>query len=232
MTAIAASALHTAPTGSSPEIPTGRFISFEGIDGAGKSSHIAAVAEWFRTRGATVTVTREPGGTPLAEQLRTCLLSEAMDPLTEVLLMFAARRDHVCRVIHPALQRGEVVISDRFTDASFAYQGAGRGFDVNVLERLESWVQALPGCRLLQPDLTFWFDLAPQVAANRLCGAREPDKFESESTAFFERVASGYAARALASPARFVRIDADRDMEAVWAQVVMALAPRAAAWSL
>lgn len=214
-----------------PSPRRGHFVSFEGIDGAGKSSHIAGVADWFRARGATVTVTREPGGTPLAEALRAKLLSDDMDPLTEALLMFAARRDHVCRVIEPALQRGEVVISDRFTDASFAYQGAGRGFDLAVLQQLETWVQTVPGGGVCRPDLTLWFDLSPEDAAARLADARAPDKFEREPVAFFTRVAAGYAARATAEPGRFVRIDAARSMEAVWAQVVMELAQRASAWA-
>jgi dTMP kinase len=224
----------TISSGSVTLVPSprrGHFLSFEGIDGAGKSSHIAGVADWFRARGATVTVTREPGGTPLAEVLRTQLLTEDMDPLTEALLMFAARRDHVCRVIEPALQRGEVVISDRFTDASFAYQGGGRGFDVSVLCQLEAWVQAVPEGGVCRPDLTLWFDLPPETAAERLASARTPDKFEREPVAFFTRVAAGYAARATADPQRFVRIDAARSMEAVWAQVVMELAQRADAWA-
>ena len=203
----------------------GVFITFEGIDGAGKSSHIGALADLFRAQGRTVVLTREPGGTPLAEKLRGMLLADAMDPLCEVLLMFAARRDHVCNVIEPALARGEVVISDRFTDATFAYQGGGRGFDWQVLHTLEGWVQALPDGHTRQPDLTLWFDLAPAVAAQRLAGAREPDKFESESAAFFARVAAGYAQRARAQPQRFARIPADQPREAVWAHVAQAVAP-------
>lgn len=204
----------------------GRFISFEGIDGAGKSSHIAGVAEAFRAEGRTVVLTREPGGTPLAEQLRTLALNEPMDALTEALLMFAARREHLLQVIEPALARGDVVLCDRFTDATFAYQGGGRGFDLEVLARLEAWVQsvpALPAGTLRQPDLTLWFDLAPAVAAARLAGARAPDKFESQSAAFFERVAGGYAARAAQDPDRFVRIEADQPLEAVREDVLSAL---------
>lgn len=201
----------------------GVFITFEGIDGAGKSSHIGALADTWRATGRIVTLTREPGGTPLAEKLRSLLLADAMDPLCEALLMFAARRDHVCNVIEPALARGEVVISDRFTDATFAYQGGGRGFDWQVLHTLESWVQALPDGGTRQPDLTLWFDLAPAVAAQRLAGAREPDKFESESAAFFERVAAGYARRAQAQPSRFACIQADQPREHVWADVLAAL---------
>ena len=199
---------------------SGLFISFEGIDGAGKSTHIACVADWFRARGRQVTLTREPGGTPLAEKLRELLLHEAMDPLSEALLMFAARREHVQQVILPALARGEVVISDRFTDATFAYQGHGRGFDLEVLRTLERWVQQTPGNQLLEPALCFWFDLPPATASSRLAGARSPDKFESQSEAFFSRVAAGYAARMAQSPGRFARIDAGQPLEAVREQVL------------
>ncbi len=200
---------------------SGLFISFEGIDGAGKSSHIAAVADWFRARGRHVTLTREPGGTPLAEKLRELLLHDAMDPLSEALLMFAARRDHLRQVILPGLARGEVVISDRFTDATFAYQGYGRGFDLQVLQTLEQWVQQQPGQdSLLEPELCFWFDLPPAIAASRLAGARAPDKFEAEAEPFFQRVASGYAARAAQAPQRFARLDASQGMEQVRAQVL------------
>lgn len=207
---------------------TGLFISFEGIDGAGKSSHIGALADVFRAQGRVVTLTREPGSTPLAEKLRQLLLNDAMDPLCEALLMFAARRDHLQQVIEPALARGEVVISDRFTDATFAYQGGGRGFDLTVLSTLEGWVQALPerengGQKLRQPDLTLWFDLAPEVAAARLANAREPDKFERESALFFQRVRSGYAQRCQADPGRFARIEADQPREQVWAAVQAAV---------
>ncbi|WP_334153832.1 dTMP kinase [Tepidimonas sp.] len=196
----------------------GRFISFEGIDGAGKSTHIAALADRFRAAGQSVLVTREPGGTPLAEKLRECLLHDAMDPLTEALLMFAARRDHLQQVIEPALLRGDVVLCDRFTDATFAYQGYGRGFDLTVLGTLETWVQSTPN-GLRQPDLTLWFDVPPVVAAARLSATRAPDKFEAQPREFFERVAHGYAQRAAASPERFARIAADVDLTAVWNQI-------------
>jgi dTMP kinase len=200
----------------------GLFISFEGIDGAGKSSHVERLAQLFRGKGRAVTVTREPGGTPLAEQLRALALNQPMDALTEALLMFAARRDHLVQVIEPALARGEVVLCDRFTDATFAYQGWGRGFDLQVLSALERWVQAvdgLPTGGLRQPQLTLWFDLAPEIAAQRLAGARLPDKFESQPLPFFRRVAAGYAARQAADPARFARIEADQPREAVWEAV-------------
>jgi dTMP kinase len=205
----------------------GLFISFEGIDGAGKSTHVGQLAQAFRAAGRQVTLTREPGGTPLAEQLRTLILSEPMDPLTEALLIFAARRDHLQGVIIPALTRGDVVLCDRFTDATFAYQGHGRGFDLTVLSALEHWVQAADGGGLLQPALTLWFDLPASVAAQRLAGARLPDKFESQPQAFFEQVAAGYAARMRADPGRFVRINAHQDVTAVWEEVQAAVRSKA-----
>ena len=198
----------------------GRFISFEGIDGAGKSSHIDALAAALRACGETVLCTREPGGTPLAEQLRSLFLQQPMDALTETLLVFAGRRDHLRSVIQPALANGSVVLCDRFTDATFAYQGGGRGFDTAVLARLEAWVQA-DGDQggLVQPQLTLWFDLPPAVAAGRRAAARDADRLEREDLAFFERVRAGYALRAAADPQRFVRIDADQPREVVWAAV-------------
>jgi dTMP kinase len=198
-----------------------RFLTFEGIDGAGKSTHIEAVAERLRAGGATVVRTREPGGTVLAEALRDLVLHRGMDALTEALLVFAARRDHLREVITPALARGETVLCDRFTDATFAYQGAGRGFDLEVLGQLESWVHGR-----LQPDLTLWFDLPAQVAAERRAAAREPDRFEAQDVAFFERVRRGYAERAQASPQRFVRIDSSLPRDAVWRQIESALEAR------
>jgi len=193
----------------------GRFISFEGIDGAGKSSHIEALAEWLRGQGHRVALTREPGGTPLAETLRDLVLHQPMDALTESLLVFAARRDHLEAVIEPALAAGTTVLCDRFTDATFAYQGAGRGFDLAVLAQLEAWVQ-----QGREPDLTFWFDLPPEVAAARRAVVRVPDRFESEQVAFFDRVRAGYAARAAGAPRRVVRIDGTGSREEVWAQVL------------
>jgi dTMP kinase len=200
---------------------SGIFISFEGIDGAGKSTHIEALAAAFRAQGRVVTLTREPGGTRLAEQLRTLVLNDAMDAMTEALLVFAARRDHIVQVIRPALTRGEVVLCDRFTDATFAYQGGGRGFDRDVLSTLEQWVQG--GETLLQPVLTIWFDLPPAVAAVRLAGARVPDKFEAQPQAFFEKVVSGYAQRYAGEPDRFARIDADQTPSQVWIDVLTAM---------
>ena len=198
------------------------FITFEGIDGAGKSSHIDALADWFRRRGRHVLVTREPGGTPLAESLRALVLGQPMDALTEALLVFAARRDHLVQSIEPALAAGKVVLCDRFTDATFAYQGGGRGFDLECLAALEAWVQ---GGR--QPDLTLWFDIAPELAAARRAVARPPDRFEAEDRAFFERVRDGYAARLAADPTRFARIDADGERDAVWVRVLRAVEARA-----
>ena len=205
--------------------PQPLFITFEGIDGAGKSTHITTLAERLRQQGRTVTVTREPGGTALAEALRDCLLRMSMDALSEALLVFAARRDHLLQLIEPALAAGQVVLCDRFTDATFAYQGYGRGFDLDVLRTLERWVQSGPaGWR--QPDLTLWFDLPPEVAAARLAQARAPDRFEAQPQAFFERVAAGYAARAAEAPQRLIRIDAQGDVAAVWQQVEAACRAR------
>ena len=199
---------------------TGLFISFEGIDGAGKSTHISGLADAFKTAGRVVTLTREPGGTPLAEKLRAMVLNDAMDSLTESLLIFAARRDHLTTVILPALARGDVVLCDRFTDATFAYQGGGRGFDLATLRTLEQWVQSTESIKLLQPDLTLWFDLNPLEAAKRLAGARLPDKFEAQPVEFFSRVAQGYADRLQAEPSRFARIDAAQNRESVWQDVL------------
>ena len=201
----------------------GLFISFEGIDGAGKSTHIAPLAALLRERGRTVVLSREPGGTPLAEKIRGLALNDAMDPLSEALLMFAARRDHLQQVIEPALSAGHVVLCDRFTDATFAYQGGGRGFDLAVLGQLEQLVQALPQGGLRQPDITLLFELAPEIAAQRLAGVRVPDKFESQPVEFFRKVAAGYDMRARQDPARFVRIAADRPVEAVWEDVLAAV---------
>ncbi|HEV7913757.1 MAG TPA: dTMP kinase [Albitalea sp.] len=198
-----------------------RFITFEGIDGAGKSTHIDAVAKRLSSDGATVLCTREPGGTALAEQLREMVLKQPMDALTEALLVFAARRDHLRQVIVPALARGETVLCDRFTDASFAYQGSGRGFDTALLAQLEQWVHGA-----LQPDLTIWFDLPAALAAQRRSAARAPDRFEQQDLAFFERVSRGYQERADAAPQRIVRIDASQDRDAVWRQIEGALGSR------
>lgn len=198
-----------------------RFISFEGIDGAGKSTHIDAVAAHLREAGATVVCTREPGGTPLAEQLRELFLRHPMDSMTESFLVFAARRDHIQRVIRPALERGDTVLCDRFTDATFAYQGGGKSYSWEVLARLEDWVQ-----EGLQPDLTIWFDLPSAIAAQRRSQARAADRFEQQDLEFFERVRSAYETRANAAPKRFARIDAAQDREAVWHQIAAVLKAR------
>ena len=199
----------------------GRFITFEGIDGAGKSSHIDTVAQRLRDAGATLVCTREPGGTSLAERLREVVLHATMDALTEALLVFAARRDHLQAVIVPALERGDTVLCDRFTDATFAYQGAGRGLSTDVLGTLERWVQGT-----LQPDLTLWFDLPAALAAQRRAQARLADRFEGQDLEFFARVRSGYEARAAADPQRFARIDAALDREAVAVQIARVLEAR------
>jgi dTMP kinase len=201
----------------------GRFITFEGIDGAGKSSHIEAVARWLQDQGRQVLLTREPGGTPLAESLRELVLHQSMDPMTEALLVFAARRDHLHTRILPALAEGQDVLCDRFTDATFAYQGAGRGFDLAVLQTLESWVQ-----EGLQPDLTLCFDLPAEVAAQRRSAVRAPDRFEAQDLAFFARVRAGYLQRSKAHPQRFVVMDAQGPREAVWARLESLLQERLA----
>jgi dTMP kinase len=200
---------------------SGRFISFEGIDGAGKSTHIQSVADWFRARGDDVQLSREPGGTPLAEALRNLVLTQPMGGLTELLLMFAGRRDHVETVIRPALAAGRTLLCDRFTDASFAYQGGGRGLPAAVLEPLADWVQ-----EGTEPELTLWFDLPAEQAEARRAGAREADRIEQQDLAFFERVRAAYAARAAAAPQRVVRIDASGTVEQVAAQVMDVLTAR------
>lgn len=191
---------------------TGKFITFEGIDGAGKSTHLAWFAQQLQAKlapqGKKVVVTREPGGTPLGERLREVLLHERMHLETEALLMFAGRREHIAEVIQPALDAGDWVISDRFTDATFAYQGGGRGLAIDRLEVLERWVQ-----QGLQPTKTILFDLAPEIAAARLADARTPDKFEAESAQFFLRTRAEYLRRAAAEPDRFVVLNANRERD-------------------
>ena len=221
-------------------VKEGLFISFEGIDGAGKSTHIDALVAAFKTEYGTGKVaknvihTREPGGTPLAEKLRQLILNDAMDALTESFLVFAARRDHLNQVIEPALARGDVVLCDRFTDATFAYQGGGRGFDLKTLSILEHFTQQirrlepdLEGKNSIseqrQPDLTIWFDLPPEIAAERLAGARVPDKFEAQPVEFFRQVAAGYQKRMDENPSRFAKINANQSREAVWVDVLQAV---------
>jgi dTMP kinase len=196
----------------------GRFLTFEGIDGAGKSTHIGFVTELLKNAGKTVVSSREPGGTPLGEKLRELLLHEKMDLETEALLMFASRREHIAQVIEPALARGDWVLSDRFTDASFAYQGGGRGLPLAKLEQLEQWVHPH-----LQPDLTLLFDVPLEVARERLDATRTLDKFESEEAAFFERCRSEYLRRAAASAGRIVVIDSTRTIDEVRASLRAAL---------
>jgi dTMP kinase len=187
-----------------------KFITFEGVDGAGKSSHLEWFANALRQRGIDLLVTREPGGTPLGERLREILLNEPMHAETEALLMFAARREHVEQVIRPALQRGTWVISDRFSDASFAYQGGGRGVALAKLEQLEQWVHGD-----LQPDLTLLFDIPIEVARQRLANNVSLDRFEQEQGSFFEKVRQAYLARSQKTPDRFAVINAEKTRDEV-----------------
>lgn len=193
---------------------TGKFITFEGIDGAGKSTHLTFVAELLKAAGKTVIVTREPGGTPLGEKLRELLLHEKMHLETEALLMFAARREHLAQVIEPALARGDWVISDRFTDASFAYQGGGRKLSLAKLAALEQWVHPNR-----QPDLTLLFDVPLEVARARLDANRELDKFEQEKAEFFEATRQEYLRRAAEFPQRFRLIDSTQPISEVRQQL-------------
>lgn len=187
---------------------TGRFITLEGVDGAGKSSHRQWVADFLRERGHEVIESREPGGTVIGEKLRDLLLAEPMEIETETLLMFAARREHLARVIQPALRAGHWVVSDRFTDASYAYQGAGRGLGAHRIARLESWLGGI-----LQPDLTLVFDVPVEVARERLTQAGEgPDRFERQDAAFFARVRGAYLERAKTFPGRIKVVDSIRSV--------------------
>lgn len=187
-----------------------KFITFEGVDGAGKSTHLVWFADTLRQRGHNVLVTREPGGTPLGEALREILLNQPMQAETEALLMFAARCEHVKQVIQPALQQGTWVISDRFSDASFAYQGGGRGVSIEKLEQLEQWVHAE-----LQPDLTLLFDIPVDVARQRLSNNLTLDRFEQEKSQFFEKVRQAYLARSQKNPSRFAVIRAEQTPQEV-----------------
>ena len=191
-----------------------KFITFEGVDGAGKSTHLEWFADILRQRGIKLLMTREPGGTQLGEQLRQILLNQPMHAETEALLMFAARREHVEQVIRPALQSGTWVISDRFSDASFAYQGGGRGVPVQKLETLEQWVHAD-----LQPDLTLLFDIPIEVARQRLSNNVSLDRFEQEQGSFFEKVRQAYLARSQKHPQRFAIIHAENSREEVQANL-------------
>lgn len=189
---------------------TAKFITFEGVDGAGKSTHLAWFAQALRQKGVDLLVTREPGGTPLGERLREILLNHPMHPETEALLMFAARREHVEQVIRPALRQGTWVISDRFSDASFAYQGGGRGVSIAKLEQLEQWVHGD-----LQPDLTLLFDIPTEIARQRLANNESLDRFEQEQGAFFEKVRQAYLARSQKMPSRFELIHAGKSRDEV-----------------
>jgi dTMP kinase len=197
----------------------GRMITLEGVDGAGKSTHLAWLAETIKALGHEVVVTREPGGTNLGEALRGLLLNQQMHPETEALLMFGARREHVAAIIEPALARGDWVLCDRFSDASFAYQGAARGVALPKLEILERWVH-----EHISPDLTLLFDLSGETAKERLSGVRDPDKFESEDARFFNKVREGYRARMTADPKRFVLIDGRHSIEQIRAELSLILA--------
>ncbi len=201
----------------------GRFITLEGIDGAGKSTHVAFLAERIRAAGHVVVTTREPGGTPLGETLRGLLLNEPMGRVTETLLMFAARREHVERVIRPALERGDWVLCDRFTDATWAYQGGGHGVDRSRIAELARWVHG--DC---EPDLTILFDVPTAVSRERLERARSEgralDRFEREGASFAERVRAAYFERAAAEPGRFRVVDSTRPQEAVRAELASILA--------
>lgn len=194
---------------------SGKFITLEGVDGAGKSTHLSWLVAHLREKGRQVVQTREPGGTPLGEKLRALLLNDPMHLETEALLMFAARREHLEQVIKPALARGDWVVCDRFTDASFAYQGGGRGLSVPKLRQLETWVQGG-----FQPDLTLLFDLPIAIAAQRMAGAaRQLDRFEQEKADFHERVRAAYLARAAEMPARVRVIDSRQSLEAIQNQL-------------
>jgi len=193
----------------------GQFITFEGIDGAGKSSHIAGVVSLLQGCGLTVVSTREPGGTPLGEKLRELLLHEPMHLETEAMLMFAARREHLAQVIEPALERGDWVVCDRFSDATYAYQGGGRGLDKQKFAALEQWVHGH-----LQPNLTFLFDLPPAVAGERIAAqGRVLDRFEQERADFHRRVREAYLERAAAAPGRIRVINADQALDQIKKQV-------------
>ena len=188
----------------------GKFITLEGMDGAGKSTHIPNIIAALKTRGVEVVSTREPGGTRLGEQLRTLLLHDAMHAETETLLMFAARREHIANVIEPALKRGAYVLSDRFTDATYAYQCGAKGVSSTKIKQLEKWVQGN-----LQPDLTLLFDVPVEISMTRLTTAREPDKFEREDAKFFEKLRQAYLTRAKENPERFRIINANQALDKV-----------------
>jgi dTMP kinase len=196
----------------------GKFITLEGMDGAGKSTHIPNIIAALKARGVEVVSTREPGGTRLGEQLRALLLHDAMHPETETLLMFAARREHIHSVIEPALKRGAYVLSDRFTDATYAYQCGAKGVAAAKIKQLEKWVQGS-----LQPDLTLLFDVPVEISMKRLTTAREPDKFERENAAFFDKLRQAYLSRAAENPARFRVVNANQPLDKVKNEVINTL---------
>lgn len=191
----------------------GKFITLEGIDGAGKSTHVGTIVDFLRGKGRDVVVTREPGGTPLGENLRALLLSETMNIDTEALLMFAARREHIAQVIAPALAAGRWVVSDRFTDSTYAYQGAGGGLPKDRIAALDRWV-----CGGLLPDLTLIFDVPVELAFGRLF-KDQADRFESENRGYFERVRAGYLERAAAEPGRVRLVDGRKPLPEVKKEV-------------
>ena len=198
----------------------GKFITLEGIDGAGKSSHVAWIVDFLRARGKTIVSTREPGGTPLGEKLRESLLSEAMHAETETLLMFAARREHIAQRIYPALERGDWVVCDRFSDASHAYQGGGKMLDRRRLSALEQWVHGEGSSQPCEPDLTLLFDVPCEVARQRIALAgRHLDRFEQEEAQFHDRVRHAYLDRAQKFPGRFRVLDGEASLDAVRAQL-------------
>ena len=188
----------------------GKFITLEGMDGAGKSTHIPNIIAALKARNVEVVSTREPGGTRLGEQLRALLLHDAMHPETETLLMFAARREHIANVIEPALKRGAYVLSDRFTDATYAYQCGAKGVASSKIKQLEKWVQGS-----LQPDLTLLFDVPVEISMKRLVSAREPDKFERENAEFFAKLRQAYLTRAKENATRFRVINANQALDKV-----------------
>lgn len=199
----------------------GLFITLEGIDGSGKSSVISNLVKYFFNMGAGITLTREPGGTELSEKLRDIILNDSMDPMTEVLLVYAARREHIVQTIVPALERGDIVISDRFSESTFAYQGYGRSFDLSTLTYLEESVQAYENS-IISPDIVLWFDSDINVALSRI-GDRKLDKFENETVNFFEKVRNGYNVRMKKYPQKYIHIPSNGSKEVVWNYVENAL---------
>ena len=196
----------------------GKFITLEGVDGAGKTTHVEFIKKYLSDLGINFVMTREPGGTLLGEQLREILLHEQMTPETETLLMFAARNEHIEKVIRPNLTEGKVVISDRFTDATYAYQSGGKGVKEKKIDILKEWVQAS-----LQPDLTFLFDLSVEISIQRLYKTRELDKFEREEKSFHENIRQKYLLLAKVSPERFCILNSEESIEEIQNQIKLKL---------